>query len=189
MRRLSRRENLDAKNAERCSVCRGRVWWARVQTPCGREIGRQKRGRSTQVDGTAPGCCHLRNGFSPTVEVFRRHAARWARSRLQHHTHGLNAWIIHGGVIVSHSRHRVRRLNAMALILRSRVAFTYESAEPGRSKNPGHHDRENCYRSCGSLHHSLKLYSKWTRCTNLVQRQPGLSGGGAIALSNRFHGS
>src|SRR3984893_14033020 len=52
-----------------------------------------------------------------------------------------------------YSRHRVRGLNTMALSLRSGVTFTHEQAESARSKNPGHQDREESNRRCGSLHH------------------------------------
>ena len=64
----------------------------------------------------------------------------------------LSSWKIHGGMIVSHSRpaplHSVFGHDAGL-----GVTFTHDCAEPGRSKNPGHHDREESYRSCGSVHH------------------------------------
>ena len=154
MRLLARRsENSDAEDAERRTVCRGRVWWAAVRTPCGCGIGWRKVGRSIQDDSAAFDYRRLRNTLSRSVKTFLCDAIRLTRMRHHYWTHGLNTWMIHGGMIVSHSRHRIRRLNAMARALRLGVTFTHDCAEPGRSKNPGHHDREESYRSCGSLHH------------------------------------
>ena len=75
-------------------------------------------------------------------------------------------------MIVRHSRHRVRRLNAMALTLRSGVAFTHECAEPGRSKNPGQQNSQENYRSCGSSGHFPKLYLRLLEMRKLVRAFP-----------------
>jgi hypothetical protein len=96
----------------------------------------QKLGRSTQDYGIAPDCRHLRNNSSPNAEAFRRAAVRLARLRHQHRTHSLNTWMIHGGVIVNHSRHAAGGLTAVGLSFGSGVAFAKQCTEPGRS-NPG----------------------------------------------------
>src|SRR5713226_3394602 len=129
MRLLARRsENSDAENAERRTVCRGRVWWAAVRTPCGCGIGWRKVGRSIQDDGAAFDYRHLRNTLSRSVKTFLCDAIRLTRMRHHYRTHGLKTWMINGGMIVSHSGHRVRRLIAVALTFRQRVAFAHEGA-------------------------------------------------------------
>ena len=148
--------NSNAKDGKRRSLRRGRSGWAAVQTPGGAEIGSQKCGRSTQDDGTAPDYRHLRNNFSPNAGAFRSDAVRLARLRHRHRTHGLDTWMIHGRVMVSHSRHAVERLSAVAPTFRSSAAFAHECADPGRS-DLGEQDRQENYRSCGSSHFR-KLY-------------------------------
>jgi hypothetical protein len=155
-------------------MCRGRSGWATVQTPCGVEIGGQKLGRSTQDDGTAPHYRHRRNNFSPNVEAFSRDAVSLARLRHQHRTLGLNVWMIHGRMIVGHSRHAVGRLTAVALTFRSCVAFAHESADPAWS-NPGEQDRQQNYRSCGSSRHFGKLYLRVYEMRKLAQ-EPSSTG-------------
>ena len=101
-----RREgNSNAKNGKRRSMCRGPDGWVAVETPGIGAIDGQKRGHSTQDDDTAPDYRHLRHNFSPNVEAFRCEAVRLARLRYDHRTHGLNSGMIHGGMIVRHSRH------------------------------------------------------------------------------------
>lgn len=155
-------------------MCRGRRGRATVQTPCGVEIGGQKLDRSTQDDGTAPHYCHRRNNFSPNVEAFSRDAVSLARLRHQHRRHGLNVWMIHGRMIVGHSRHAVGRLTAVALTFHSCVAFAYECADPARS-NPGEQDRQQNYRSCGSSRHFGNCTLESMRCANLL-KEPSSTG-------------
>src|SRR6266567_772941 len=82
MRLLARRsENSDAENAERRTVCRGRVWWAAVRTPCGCGIGWRKVGGSIQDDGAAFDYRHLRNTLSRSVKTFLCDAIRLTRMR------------------------------------------------------------------------------------------------------------
>ncbi len=78
--------------------------------------------------------------------------------------------MIHRGVIVRHSRHRIRRRNAMALTLHSGVAFTHECADPGWSKDPGHQHSQENDRSCGSLGHFPKLYLRLPEMRKLGSR-------------------
>src|SRR2546429_2258789 len=102
-----RGEKSDAKNAERDTVCSGRGGRGAMQNPYGGEIGSQKLARRPQDDGTAPDHCHLKNNISPNVDAFCRDTVRLARLCHQHRTHGVNIWMIHGRVIVNHSRHAV----------------------------------------------------------------------------------
>jgi hypothetical protein len=76
--------------------------------------------------------------------------------------------MIHGGVIVSHSRHAAGGLTAVALTLRSCVAFAQECADPGRS-SPEDQDRQENYRICGSSGHFWKLYLKLYEMRKLKQ--------------------
>src|ERR1700687_1867722 len=62
------RGDSDAKNAERASVCRGRVWWAAIRTPCGGEIGSRKLGRSIQDNSAPLDYRQLRNNLSRSVK-------------------------------------------------------------------------------------------------------------------------
>ncbi len=161
--------NSDAKNAERGCVSAGRRGRAAIQNPCGRGIGHQKLGRSIQDYGGGLDYRHLRNNLSQNGETFRRDAIRLARLRHQQRTYGLNTWVIHSRVIVSHSGHGVRRLTAVALTFRSGVAFTHNCAEPGRSNNPGQQDSQENYRSCGFSGHFGKLYLRLYEMRKLVQ--------------------
>ena len=102
-----RRENSDAENAERRTVYRGRVWWAAIGTPRGCGIRSHKIGRSLQDDSATFDYRHLRNNLSRSVKTFRCDTIRLTRVRNHYRNHGLNTWMIHGGVIVSHSRHTV----------------------------------------------------------------------------------
>ena len=66
----------NAKDGKRRSTCRGPSGWATVQAPRGGEVAGQNFGRTTQDDGIAPDCRHLRNNSSPNAEAFRRGAVR-----------------------------------------------------------------------------------------------------------------
>jgi len=165
----TRGENSDAKNGERSSVCRGPVRWAIIRTPCGCGIGCRNLRRCIQDKRAALDYPHLRNNLSRSVKTFRCDAIRLTRMRHHHQTHGLNRWMIHGGMIVNHSRHGVRRLAAVALTFQARVAFAHERAEPGRSNNAGHQDSQENYRSCGSSRHFRKLYLRPYEMRKLVQ--------------------
>src|SRR5258708_33358506 len=100
-----RRENSDAENAERRTVYRGRVWWAAIRTPCGCGIGSRKIIGSIQDDSATFNYRHLRNNLPRSVKTFRCDTIRLTRVRNLYQNRGLNTWMIHGGVIVSHSRH------------------------------------------------------------------------------------
>jgi hypothetical protein len=152
---LEGRVDSDAKDAERGSRCRGR--WAAIRTPCAPGIGRRELGPNIQEDNATLDYRHLRDNISRNVQAFRRDAIRPARLRNQHRALGLNVWVIHGCVIVSHSRHGVQSLTAVALSLHSRVAFTPESANPGGSNNPSQQNSQENYRSCGSSSHFSKF--------------------------------
>ena len=56
-------------------------------------------------------------------------------------------------MVVNHSRHRIRRLNAMTRTLRSGVAFTLECADSVGSNSPGEQNSQENYRACGSWCH------------------------------------
>src|SRR5882724_5391708 len=130
--------NSDAKDGKRCCTDRERSGWSAVQTPRGSEIGVQKLGRTIQ---DCSGCLdygHLRNNLPRSVETFRIDTTCLTRLRNHHNAHGHNCGMIHRGMTVRHSRHRIRRRNAMALTRHSGMAFTHECAEPGWSNDPGH---------------------------------------------------
>jgi hypothetical protein len=88
-------------------VCSGRGGGATIRTPCGCGIGWRKVGRSTQDDNASFYYRHLRNNLSRSVKTFRRGTIHLTRVRNPCWTHGLNTWMIHGRVIVSHSWHAV----------------------------------------------------------------------------------
>jgi hypothetical protein len=74
----------------------------------------------------------------------------------------------HGGVIVNHCRHAVRRLTAVALKFPSRVASAHQCADPGGC-NPRQQCRQEKNRSCGSSRHVRKLYLRLYELRKLAQ--------------------
>ena len=99
--------NSDAKDEKRRCMDRERSGWSAVQTPRGGETGGQKLGRTIQDYRRRLDYGHLRNNLPRSVETFRGDTRRLAGSRNRHKTHGLNCRMIHGGMLVNHSRYRV----------------------------------------------------------------------------------
>jgi len=157
-----RRGDSDAKYAEGRRVRSGR---AAIRTPYGCRIGRQEFAFCIHDCEPGPVYRHLRNDLSRKVETVSRDANRQAGLRQQHQTLGPNSWEIRRRVMVGHSRHGIRRLNAVALTFRPEVASTHECADPGRNNNPNQQSQEK-YRSCSSSDHAGELYLKLCGCAN-----------------------
>jgi hypothetical protein len=124
------RRNSDAKDTERSRVCEGRGRRAAIHTPCSCGIGSQELVRGTKDDDAAPDCRHLRNNLPRSRETFSRDTIRPARLRHQHRNHSLNTRVIHGRVSVNHSRHRVRRRNAVSLPFRAKCRWHINAQRP-----------------------------------------------------------
>lgn len=114
------------------------------------KVGRQQLGCNAKGRRSALYWRHLENSLSGNNQSFGREAIRLAGLRPHHRTHCLNRRMVHCCVMVSHCRHGLRRLAAVALTFRSLVAYTHQCASPSGSCHPGQKDRQKHYRSCGS---------------------------------------
>lgn len=112
-------EASDTKNAVSRAACRGKRGRAATQTPCGLEIGSQKLEGRVQRHGAGLDYGHLRYNLYRNAEPFSRGTICLARLRLDYESHVPDRGVMHGGMIVTHSRHRVRILTAAVVSLRS----------------------------------------------------------------------